>query len=140
MHPQPHGRERQRGITLMELMTVVAIIGILTAIAAPGYREYMRRGAVEEGLATLSTTRTALEQYFLDNRTYNGFPDPTDTREFVITVSDNDASGYVLTATGSGRVDGFVYTIDETGARTTDGPWGSGNCWIGRKGDPCSGS
>lgn len=131
----------QRGMTLVELMIVVAIIGILTAIAVPGYREYMRRGAVEDGLATLSTSRTALEQFFLDNRTYTGAPNPPDTKEFVITVApDADGQGYTLTATGSGRVSGFVYTLDETGARTTAGPWGSGNCWVGRKGDACSGS
>ena len=106
--------------------------------AVPGYREYMRRGAVEEGLATLSSTRTAMEQFFLDNRTYDGAPDPPDTKEFVITVVD-DADSYTLTATGSGRVAGFVYTLDESGARTSAGPWGSGNCWIGRKGESCGG-
>jgi len=129
---------RQSGMTLMELMIVVAIIGILMSIAVPGYREYMRRGAVEEGLATLSSTRTAMEQYFLDNRTYVGAPDPSDTKEFAITVA-GDANSYTLTATGSGRVAGFVYTLDETGARTSAGPWGAGNCWVGRKGDSCGG-
>jgi type IV pilus assembly protein PilE len=128
----------QSGMTLMELMIVVAIVGILMSIAVPGYREYMRRGAVEEGLATLSSTRTAMEQYFLDNRTYVGAPDPPDTKEFAITVA-GDANSYTLTATGSGRVQGFVYTLDETGARTSAGPWGSGNCWVGRKGESCGG-
>lgn len=140
MYQHLKGRRSQKGVTLMELMIVIAIVGILTSIAVPGYREYMRRGAVEEGLAVLSTSRTALEQYFLDNRTYAGFPNPSDTKEFVIDVVGADADGYTLRATGSGRVDGFIYTIDETGARTTAGPWGSGNCWMGRKGDSCSGS
>lgn len=140
MHTRLKGHRRQAGITLMELMIVVAIVGILTTIAVPGYREYMRRGAVEEGLANLSTGRTAMEQYFLDNRTYVGAPCPDGTREFTFTCNPAPtATAYRIVATGTGRVNGFVYTINQAGARTSDGPWGSGNCWVGRKGDSCGG-
>lgn len=81
-----------------------------------------------------------MEQYFLDNRTYVGAPCPTGTREFTFTCNPAPtATTYRIVATGSGRVEDFVYTINQAGARTSAGPWGSGNCWVARKGDPCGG-
>jgi type IV pilus assembly protein PilE len=128
---------RSGGFTLVELMITIAIIGILAAIAIPSYREHVRRGAVEEGLAQLASGRVAVEQFFLDNRTYVGSPCPAGTTRFAITCVLNAAT-YTLTATGSGNVSGFVYTLNQTGLRvTTASPWGTGNCWIARKGDSC---
>lgn len=130
--------QRQRGFTLVELMITVAIVGILAAIAIPSYREHVRRGAVEEGLAQLAQGRVAMEQFFLDNRiSYSGAPCPAGSPRFPIACSNVDADGYTLTATGNGNVVGFVYTINEADARTTVSPWGNGNCWITRKGDSC---
>lgn len=132
-------RYRQNGMSLVELMIVVAIIGILTAIATPLYREHTRRGAVEEALANLSTGRTAMEQYFLDNRTYAGAVCPSGTNDFTFTCNPAPgATTYRIVATGTGRAAGFVYTLNQAGARTSAGPWGSGNCWIARKGATCS--
>jgi type IV pilus assembly protein PilE len=132
---KPNGR--QRGFTLVELMITVAIVGILAAIAIPSYREHVRRGAVEEGLAQLAQGRVAMEQYFLDNRQYTGAPCPAGTPRFPITCAVGAAT-YTLTATGGGNVAGFIYTLDETGLRrTTAGDWGTGKCWIARKGDSC---
>lgn len=128
---------RHRGFTLIELMITVAVVAILAAIAVPAYREQVRRGAVEEGLAALSSGRVAVEQYFLDNRTYVGSPCPTGSVSFPITCQFA-AARYTLTATGAGTVAGFIYTLNETGARaTTGGAWGTGTCWIARKGDVC---
>jgi len=129
-------RRRERGFTLVELMIAVAIIGILTAIAVPTYREHLRRGAVEEATAALSSGRVAVEQYFLDQHTYVGMTCPASTGHFTLTC-DSDATTYTITATGAGSVDSFVYTIDQADARTTAGPWGTGACWITKKGDSC---
>lgn len=130
------GQGRSRGFSLIELMIVVAIAAILLSVAIPSYREYLRRGAVAEVISAIGSGRVVMEQYFLDNRSYAGAPCPTSTEQFAI-VCDRDATTYKITATGSGNMAGFVYTIDETDARTTAGPWGSGNCWIHRKGDSC---
>ncbi len=127
---------RSKGFTLIELMIVVAIVGILLAIAVPSYREYVRRGAVEEALANMSSGRVGLEQFFLDNRTYEDAPCPASTARFTIACV-SDATSYTITATGSGNVLGFIYTINQTGGRTTAGAWGAGNCWVTRKGDTC---
>lgn len=132
-------KNRIRGFTLVELMITVAIVAILASIAIPSYREQLRRGAVEEGLAELGRARIAAEQYFLDNRTYVDFNCTAfGSAKFPVTCNPApDATTYTLTATGNGNVSGFVYTINESGARTSAGPWGSANCWLTRKGDTC---
>jgi type IV pilus assembly protein PilE len=134
---------QSRGFSLMELLIAIAIIGIIMAIAVPGYREHVRRGAVEEGLAEMGRGQIAIEQYFLDNRTYVGAPLPAGTSRFAITYAAGQptATTYTLVATGSGNVSGFVYTLNEQGVRaTTGGDWGTNaGCWIIRKGGTCGG-
>jgi type IV pilus assembly protein PilE len=127
---------RSRGFSLIELMITVAIAAILLSVAVPSYREYVRRAAVAEAVSALGGGRVAMEQFFLDNRTYAGAPCPAGNDKFAIACA-GDATTYTITATGAGSMAAFVFTIDETDARTTAGPWGSGNCWINRKGDSC---
>lgn len=139
-----HLRNRRRpalGFTLIELMIALAIVAILLSIGVPAYREHVRRAAIAEALEALASGRVVAEQFFLDNRTYNdgagnAAPCPAATQHFAIACVFN-AADYTITATGSGPVDGFVFDIDETNARTTAGPWGSHACWISRKGDDC---
>jgi type IV pilus assembly protein PilE len=125
-----------RGFTLIELMIAVAVVGILTAIAIPSYQDYVRRGAIEEATSSLSSGRTAMEQFFLDNRTYAGGPCPANTDRFGMLCAFTPTA-YVITATGTGAMATFVYTINQRNLRTTAGPWGTGNCWIDHKGQTC---
>ncbi|RPI15937.1 MAG: prepilin-type N-terminal cleavage/methylation domain-containing protein [Lysobacterales bacterium] len=133
---RPTARAGIGGFSLVELLVAMAIVGVLIAMGVPSYREHLRRGAAEEIAAELGTGRVAVEQFFLDNRTYDGAPCPAGTEHFAVTC-DSDDTSYDLTATGSGLMAGFVFTLDETGARTTAGPWGSASCWLARKGDTC---
>ena len=59
----------QQGFTLIELMIVVAIIGILAAIAMPAYRDYTIRAQVSEGLNLSGGAKAAVTKYFMDRGT-----------------------------------------------------------------------
>jgi type IV pilus assembly protein PilE len=137
------GRHAPAGFTGIELMIVVAIVAILAAIALPSYSEYVKRGKVAEVASALGAGRVAMEQFFLDNRTYASGPCPASTGYFTIDCGTGggapSATAYTITATGTGDMSGFVYTINQANARTTAGPWVSGTqtCWIFRKGDTC---
>ena len=56
----------QKGFTLIELMIVVAIIGILAAVAIPAYQDYTARAQVTEAVELLSGGKTAMAEYYAD--------------------------------------------------------------------------
>jgi len=62
--------QRHSGFTLIELMIVVAIIGILAAIAIPAYQDYTRRSHVAEGLNLGALVKTAVAEYYLSENTW----------------------------------------------------------------------
>lgn len=117
-------RRRPRGFTLIEVMITVAIVAILSAIAVPSYSAYVQRSRVPEALDALGALATRLEQRYQDTGSYAngancGATLPT-TRHFAITCAlSNGGQGYTATATGSGPVQGYGYTINEQGARVT---------------------
>ena len=59
-----HVRKTQQGFTLIELMIVVAIIGILAAIALPAYQDYTTRAQVSEAMSLAQAARTAVTETF----------------------------------------------------------------------------
>ena len=65
-------RKVQQGFTLIELMIVIAIIGIIAAIAIPQYQNYIARSQVTRAMGEASTVKTAVEVCLLDGRTVVG--------------------------------------------------------------------
>jgi type IV pilus assembly protein PilE len=63
-------RVRQRGVTLLELMTVIMIIGVLSAIAIPSYRSYLMRAQRSDATAALLRVAQAQEKFYLQNNRY----------------------------------------------------------------------
>ncbi|WP_210472509.1 pilin [Vibrio crassostreae] len=63
-------RTNQKGFTLIELMIVVAVIGVLSAIAIPQYQKYVAKAEVASALATLTGVKTNVEAYSVENGTF----------------------------------------------------------------------
>lgn len=144
---------RPHGFTLIEVMVVVAIIGILASIALPAYTDYLRRGELPEAFSTLASQRVAMEQYYQDNRQYGtntcaegkiSFSDvPANGAKFSYACKLSGTNGnqaYTLTATGtSPHTKGHDYTLNEAGEQGTikfKGEVVSKACWL-KRGSEC---
>lgn len=123
---------KSTGFTLIELMIVIAIIGVLAAIAVPQYNDYIRKSQVTESVATLLELRTRMEQYYQDNRNYlcagvplgaaNDGTGSVNGRSKFFTFSCSTPGGnqtYLLTATGRAgtQVSCYTYTVDQANTR-----------------------
>lgn len=96
--------KNNKGFTLIEVMIVVAIIGILAAIAYPSYDEYVKRGNRTEGQAYLLDMAARQERYFSQNNEYADTvtklglsSNVSETGKYTLTIGTNN--GYTLTAT-----------------------------------------
>ena len=94
--------KKQQGFTLIELMIVVAIIGILAAIAIPAYQDYTIRAQVSEGLSLSSGAKTAVAEFYQDQGAW-----PTDNNEAGLSLSSEIIGKYVSDV-GVGNADGIV--------------------------------
>ena len=134
------------GFTLTEVLITVAIVGILTAVALPNYRDYVTRGRLTEAFTALSAAQTSAEQYWSNTRSFASFDAastfPPAGNHFTYALSGASASAYIITATGTGPVANFVYTINQSGVHATTGvPTGwttNSACWVDRKNGTCS--
>jgi type IV pilus assembly protein PilE len=148
-------KNKAAGFTLIELMVVVAIVGILASIAMPAYQDYVLRGKLAEAYSQMASLQLRMEQYYQDNRTYGtgakganacGIRDVLvsggKVKYFNYTIECNDQS-FTVYADGlsAGGTTGFSFTVDDTGTKkTTAVPsgWATSNtCWVRNKGGQC---
>ena len=103
-------RSLQKGFTLIELMIVVAIIGILAAVALPAYQDYTVRAKVTEGLSLAGAAKTAVSENAANGAPYNsGWTTPAATKN-VSGITIDEAAGFITIT--------YTASLAATGANT----------------------
>jgi type IV pilus assembly protein PilE len=152
MRKQAHRTLQVQGFTLIELMTVIAIVGILVAIALPSYHESVRKGRRGQAKSDLVELAQRAERFRTVNNTYAGFEATWEDEDVqsprqgdaIYTIDREDAdtndAGFVLTATpeaDTSQADDHcgVLAIDQAGRK-----WHSigddAQCQFGETGSP----
>ncbi len=121
----------QQGFTLIELMIVVAIIGILAAVAIPAYSNYTKKAKFTEVVQAVSPIKLAVEEAVMDGTAASGtsitgvtagaggIPSMPSQSGYLASMSI--ASDGTITATGTAAVDGKTYVLKPTVAATGAG-------------------
>ncbi|MEM9404098.1 MAG: type IV pilin protein [Pseudomonadota bacterium] len=133
--------KRQRGLTLIELMIVIVVLGILVAIGYPGYQEFTARARRAEAISALLQVATNQERFYLNNQTYTtdltnlGFessPWTTEAGTYQIRVRPGaNQNQFIAEADylrgGSEEAKCNIYTIDSAGVKASTPET---DCWI----------
>ena len=114
-----------KGFTLIELMIVVAIVGILAAVAIPAYQDYTVRARVTEGLSLASTAKLAVEETYQSSNAFpatqaaSGYTSPTATTNVAgVVIAANTG---VITITYTAAAKSVVLTMTPTVDAATGG-------------------
>jgi len=145
-------KRNQSGVTLLELLTVVVIIGVLTSVAIPSYRRYTMRAQRSDATAALLRIAAAQEKFYLQNNTYTttvgagglnlGGTTNSERGWYSWTIAApaglTIGTGYLATASAiAGQAqatdtDCATFTVRETGERGAANSGGTSNtaaCW-----------
>jgi type IV pilus assembly protein PilA len=130
----------QKGFTLIELMIVVAIIGVLAAVALPAYQNYTARAKISEVILAVSGCRTSITEVYQSRSQASmaanswGCESTTSSSRYVASVTTDQDGGITATAQGIGAgIDGNVVTMfpaDSSGSKLTYSAGTPINRWI----------
>lgn len=143
---------KQRGVTLIELVVVIMIVGVLAAVAIPSYRAYVIRSQRSDAKDALLALATQQEKFYLQCNTYAttiaGAPncaafelqaaDASENGWYDLVIDDADATSYTLSATAAAGgnqaqdTECEVFRVTDRGIRTADDSGGTDNteeCW-----------
>ncbi len=130
-----------RGITLMELVIVVAIVAILGAIAIPSYNDYVTETRRADGQVALLDLANRMDRFFTENNTYvgatlAGLGMPTTSSEGFYNLAITNATGtaYTIQATPTGAqasqdTNCASLTYNQLGQKGNTGPGTAADCW-----------
>jgi type IV pilus assembly protein PilE len=140
-------RKRMLGVTLLELMAVVMVIGILSIVAMPAYRNYAMRAQRIDAKNALLRLATNQERFYLQNRRYGGTADladpllgfnPPNSEKGAYAITVPVANNNTFTATATVRAGGVIdqtrdtecvsFSITAQGVRTA-APDPNQRCW-----------
>jgi len=128
---------RPKGFTLIEIMIVVAIIGILATIALPSYLQYLREGRRIDATAALMSIESAQEKHRVSNTSYTtdltgalGISTTSPEGHYTLAVTSANATSYTATATATGGQTSdtgcTTITLSMSAGATTKTP---ADCW-----------
>lgn len=125
--------KKQAGFTLIELMIVVAIVGILAAVAIPAYQDYIKRSKISEVMAAAGACKTAVAEYQASNLAWPTDADSagcSDTAtQYVTTLTVTGAGLITVTVNDANVGNGSAGTIVLTPTTTTGDALGEITAW-----------
>ncbi|MBX2881160.1 MAG: type IV pilin protein [Granulosicoccus sp.] len=133
---------KNKGFTMVELLIVVAIMGIITAIAIPSYSGYVTESRRTDAKTLLLEAAGEQTRFFSENNSYAasmtamGYSDnsePTESGHYTVSVTASTASSFTLTATAVGDQTSDTecgnLTINSVGIKTESGTGTNADCW-----------
>jgi type IV pilus assembly protein PilE len=137
----------RRGFTLLELLIVLVLVGVVAALALPGFRQQMARVHRTEAMTALLQLQGAEEKFYLRHNAYTsnisdappaglGIPTATSSNRYLLSIAiADDRQSFIATAApalGGGQeadLECLAFSIDARGRRAVSGTRDARHCW-----------